>query len=532
MKTFKMLLVVAAAMLALASCDKTGKDVKPVPVSMENFGFTAELNPILNSDVIVTVGADNGINILLPFGFPKESLKKLIPTFTFSEGASVTFNGTPYSVGDAFDFSEPVDIVISLNEKSNAMYTVTVTVQSAPNWMKVAESEIEMGCEPYMAINPVNNLPYLLGYRRYLKEGTTTLDTDKNFPDLLYLEGNVLKSVCGIIVEQRASFFGLGFSPEGKAYVSLGNYVATDGTIKSGAQRTQVYRVTASGATQLGSDLVAVGGNTVTSNAVVAVSDSEIYDIFFSNAAVTGLGLAKRGVDCAKFDGSSWTDGGQISDREKSITTYEIITKTVAGVPYVLILNYSLISVSLYKYENNAWTTVFHDLKPLQVSGDGIATEGITTADFQYSSLDFDIASNGDVYVFASADFQTAGTKEYGVVRARRVVNQGDTDEIAAWEQSLVGGVIKAATHAQARYASFALDANDNPFVVWSNAIKDTEIKTSVTWIDPETRLWAEPVALTDVKTEGAVIRFAEDGTGYIGYHDMVTNKYVLCSNK
>lgn len=528
MKTFKMLLVVAAAMLALASCDKTGKDVNPVPVSvsMENFGFTAESNPGLVSDVIVTVGSENNIKISLPFGFPASALQNLVPTFSVPENASVTFNGEPFDIGDTYDFSEPVDIVISIDEKSNAMYTVTVEIQSAPNWMKVAESEIEMGCEPYLAINPVDNVPYLLGYQRNLKDGT--LEASMNYPDLLRLEGNTLKSVCGALIEERASYFGLGFSPAGNAYVSLGNYTMIDGTIKSSAQRTQVYKVTSSGAVKLGSDLVTVGGNTVTSNAVVAISDNEIYDVFFSNAAVTGLGLAKRGVDCAKFDGTSWTDGGQISDREKSITTYEIITKTVAGVPYVLILNFSLISVSLYKYEDNAWTTVFHDMKPLRTDREN----PISTADYQYSSLDFDVASNGDVYVFASADFQTAGTKEYGVVRARRVVNAGDTGPVESWEQSLVGGVIKAATHAQARYASFALDANDNIFVVWSNAIKDTEIKTSVTWIDPETRLWAEPVVLTDVKTEGAVIRFAEDGTGYIGYHDMATNKYVLCSNK
>lgn len=522
MKTIKMLLAVAAALLALASCKKE-PEIKVLPVAMESFGFSVENNPSLLSDIIVTVGTGNSINIQLPIGFPEETLGKLIPTLVIPENATVTFNGEPYEIGTAYDFSKPVDIIISLNEKSNAMYTVTVSIQNAPTWAKIAESEIEMGCEPYMAINPADNVPYLLGYQRNLKDGA--FEASMNYPDLLRLEGNTLKSVCGALINERASYFGLGFSPAGNAYVSLGNYTLTDGTIKTSAQRTQVYKVTSSGAVKLGSDLATVGGNAATSNAVVAISDNEIYDIFMSNAAVADLGLAKRGVDCAKFDGTSWTDGGQIAGREKSVNTYEIITKTVAGIPYVLILNFSLVSVSLYKYADNAWTTVFHDLKPKQTDGQ----TGISTADYQYSSLDFDIASNGDVYVLASADFQTTGTKEYGVVRARLVKND---DETETWEQAVVGGVIKAATHAQARYASFALDANDTPFVVWSNAIKDTEIKTSVTWLDLFTKQWAEPVAICDVKTEGAVIRFTEDGTGYIGYHDMVTNKYVLCSSK
>lgn len=504
----KYLILAAAASFALASCEKTPEPVYD-PITMTEFALMAENNPALGEDIVVTPDqTTKAISIVLPYSVPTEALKSLVPSFTLSEAEGVAKVGEAEVVSGktAVDFSNPVDIVVS-TEHVNAMYTVTVTLEKPLAFAKFAESTTEIYADPKMAINPKTNEPYFISNLK-------AESTDGRFPVVLYLNGSSV-DLYSTLVEGRSDMFALAFDPDGQAYASFIDYIAPT------KQTLSVAKVTKGGATFLGGQGAIAKPNSSCFSGLAPVSSSEIWSFTSNNAAGTTVG--KRALNLSKFDGSAWTQEIACGTRSTTEYTYQNIVKNIRGEWYALLVDYNNISVSLFKYDagSKSWVDFPGIIKPIAADG---ATE-ITTADYTYGCLDFDVATNGEVYIALSADVFTAGTKEYAVVKyspATKAVT------------IVGGGTVAPYLHSKSRAISLALDANDIPYVVVGNVLRTTEDGSAaepcvITYLDTDTKVWTEPQPISPaVKTSGISIAFAEDGTGYVAYKDETTSKLVL----
>ena len=170
--------------------------------------------------------------------------------------------------------------------------------------------------------------------------------------------------------------------------------------------------------------------------------------------------------------------------------------------------------ISLYKLDGGNWTTIFENLEVL-------GTDGQPVGGYSAFFSDFDIASDGTVYLLFCARFNAAEDFQIGVVKY----------DPATKKQIIVGGVMTDTINMNSSTtASMALDSNDVPYV--SISYKDGDVmKTAVRHIDSKTKTWSELVTLAS-KSDFSDIVFAEDGTGYIVTRETIgeDKKYVLYS--
>ncbi len=171
----KKILFLAVAAVCFFACEPKGPEIQVLPVGMSSFGFYAEDNAdALRADFTVNTINSSSISITFPYGVTKENIKHLIPRFEVTEGASVTVNGEEAVSGKtAFDFTEPVDFIVSLNEKSNAYYSVNCSISSVKSFAFSAESETAGLYDHIMRVSPTDNLPYFI-----TNDSTKPLRTD------------------------------------------------------------------------------------------------------------------------------------------------------------------------------------------------------------------------------------------------------------------------------------------------------------------------------------------------------------------
>ncbi len=514
----KFLILAAALSFALAGCKEKEPEKVYDPINMSEFGFKVENNPVLNADIVVAPDAANAVNITLPYGISSDDIKALVPVFVLSEedGVAKIDDKEILSGKTAVDFTNPVDIVIS-TEHVNALYSVTVSVQKPLAFAKYAESSVQIYADPEMAVNPETNVPHFV----------TNINAESSsgrFPYMFYLNGTSVDSYySGPLTEARSDVFAIGFDDEGEAYASFSDWSST--AVKS--QNTTVMQVSKSAVKVLGSQGTIAKANNSCGTALFPISSSEVWSVTSANAA--GSVIGRRAMNLSKFDGSAWTQELTCGTRSTTEYTYGTVGKLIDGERYVLVIDYNSISLSLYKYDktSKAWIDYPGAIKPVAADG---ATE-ITTAETMYGCIDFDVASNGDVYVALCADLFTAGTKQYGVFKY-----SPDTKKITV----IGGGPLTNFTHGSSgtgcRYVSVALDANDVPYVVLGNTFRFKEVDGTknydpavISYIDADTKMWTNPQPISDaVQTAGIQIAFAGDGTGYVSYKDESTSKIVV----
>lgn len=510
----KKIFAIAAICLATFACQKPvieptpEPEPEPDPIYLTSFGFKAEKNSCLVEDIIVDVKTDEtAISIMLPYGVGNEELKSLIPSFELSDTAVVAKIGETIieSEVSAIDFSLPVDIVIS-KETINAQYSITVSTQAASSFTKIAESEFMPYSNPLMTINPKDGLPYFAC-------STIAATSAERKPYVLYFDGaNVKLYNESPITEGQSDAFGLGFNSDGKAYVGFKDALAA---VKN---NTSVFSVDNNSATVLG-EQGAIDQPTSAGAFIVPISDNEIYYLSVDNlAASKNPAVPKRCLNVAKFDGAAWSQAQAMGTRDLVNTpTYSIRAKEIRGEYYLVTIDE--VSFSFYKYDRDAKAWIDYPGATNFVDKDGNKLANGAAINSPYT-VDFDIATNGDIYVACCCDFLVADQLNYGVIKLSlesniaTVVGGGSFAPDYSYDMSK-----KTATHE----LSIALDANDVPYVVLGNSLLvDSEKNYSpavLSYVDADTKSWTplQPIS-ENVETRGITIAFNEAGRGFISY--------------
>ncbi len=481
----KVLSFMFAAAFAFAACTPEEKVVPVVDVTMSSFGFYAVTNDALKSDFVVENPSDN-IRIVLPYGTEDETLKSLVPTFAVTEGAAVTVDGTDVESGvTAIDFSHTVEFLVTVNEKSNAQYTVTVSVSGPSSFAVAAKTEEKIDKGPYLRISPKDNSPYIAAV-------LDAEDAAQKYPVLFRYDGAVLSSFC-TVAEERADQPTLGFAEDGTPYFAFYNY---------NAKFLNVYKIDGTSASAVGdlNLLYRPLTNSVYSTVGVApVSSSSVYVGYGVNAASGSL--ARRALNLCHWDGSSWTQEIAVPGRNVSDYAYESFTKLVNGEQYLMVFNQNVQNLSMYKFTGNGVSTVFENL-----AFNKLGTE--EQGKINLYGLDFDIASDGTPYILALVEASSTVGSGYSPAVYRYNASDNST--------SIVGGVMQIDGQV-AKYFSLAMDSNDVPYMAYC----DPETKyATYTYIDSKSKVWAEAKTLSSVAAENISIAFAGDGTGYIACNE------------
>ena len=502
-------LAALASVALLAACDKSKED-EIVSVSFSSFGFYAKDNAsVLKSDYIEESFNSDAISFTLPYGTDPEALKTLVPEFAVTEGASVNVadaSGAPdgkdiVSGSTPIDCSSDVQLVVFLKNNYKA-YKLSVKIAEPAKWSKVAETALAVKHTPALAVNPKDGVPYVAG--------TSPNENGEAAPHLFKLDGAELKDVAGALAIAKADGVSLSFDPSGVPYVAFADGAFTN--------KYSVKRVADGKGTYVGEGGQMFGTSAMFNSvsAVFPISEKDVWCAHYNNT--NKVAVPRRGLNLAHYDGSGWTNGVAIAGRESASYANGVFGRIVNGVPYLYVYGSKTSTVpshiSLYKLDGGNWTTIFENLEVL-------GTDGQPVGGYSAYFSDFDIASDGTVYLLFCVLFNAAEDYQIGVVKY----------DPATGKQVIVGGVMTDTTNmTSSTTASMALDSNDVPYV--SISYKDGDVmKTAVRHIDSKTKTWSELVTLAS-KSDFSDIVFAEDGTGYIVTRETIgeDKKYVLYS--
>ena len=363
-------------------------------------------------------------------------------------------------------------------------------------------TSLNVKATPALAVNPKDGVPYVAG--------TSPNENDEAAPHLFKLDGTELKDVAGALAIAKADGVSLSFDPAGVPYVAFADGAFTN--------KYSVKRVADGKGTYVGEGGQMFGTSAMFNSvsAVFPISEKDVWCAHYNNT--NKVAVPKRGLNLAHYDGSGWTNGVAIAGREPASCANGVFGRIINGVPYLYVYGTKTSKVpshiSLYKLDGGNWTTIFENLEVL-------GTDGQPVGGYSAYFSDFDIASDGTVYLLFCVLFNAADDYQIGVVKY----------DPATGKQVIVGGVMTDTINMNSSTtASMALDSNDVPYV--SISYKDGDVmKTAIRHIDSKTKTWSELVTLASNSNFSDIV-FAEDGTGYIVTRETVgeDTKYVLYS--
>jgi len=501
-------LIAAATCMAFVACNKEQADPTPVVnydfVTFKTFGFTAEKNPgVVITDDIAQDPKSGKLEFALPFGTDEAALKTLIPTFELSLGtdkapeAKVLIAGVEYKAGSPVDFSSIVDFTIN-NGNKNVLYSVSVSIKNAPAWTKAATSDSTFFTSPFMAINPVDGLPYISGI-------LNASATAGRYPIVFKVKDGKFTGITsnGVVVNNRAEYTVVAFDPAGKTYAHFLDYVNGSTTT---LLRSSVVTFDAGKTKFLGkaADIYANGANA----ALFPTASDNVWLAY--NVKNTVGDVTKRLLSLSKYNGSSWSNALSITGRPASNYGYLTYSASRDGLNYLLVYNQNVQTISLYSLVNDKWETIAEDLIIKKADG--------TTPDphpINLRGLDLAIDAAGNPYIMAIYQYSSE-TYNPGVVKY----------DIKTKEQTLIGGAVNLDGE-DLRYFSIALTPNDVLYMAYQNADK----KPAVLYIDSKTKTWSAPTVLEGCNLNGIyapTIRFNKEGKGFIAAKDKDSAKCIL----
>lgn len=466
-------MICCLGVLFTAGCgdDKTGEEEGPKgEAKITAFGFKAENNPdYLIKDYTGTISG-TAISVKVP---ADTDLSALVATFETAEGEStVTVNGTAQVSGTtANDFSDPVDYLVSLGKK-NALYTVTVSELPEAVWTKVTEWE-QTTNDFRLEIDPTDDQPALL----VNADGATSAEDVAIFAKV-----SNGKFQPDTVAARRTSMPAFGFSASGKPYIFYYDPV-------SGVAKGFIATRTGTAWTEECTDI-----DRPTTVGPTIGSVGERMFAFTMNRAAGVLG--ERFVNITEYN-NGWNKNQSISGRP-SQRAYSVIARNVENAMYVSVHNPAETatntphSISIYKFENNAWSTIIEAYVKPNEAGDSYVPIDL---------IDHDLAvdKKGNIYLGIAYN------------RIPQVIKFDPATKIF----NLVATVLPTHTATRPNFCRVAV----SPIGTLHAAYKDADNHLFATSLDNTTKDWKTAVQLSTEAVDGFEFKFAENGTAYLAYN-------------
>lgn len=470
----KSLLLTAAVLMAglFASCSEDEVPEEVVyEAGMTSFGFyVADNEGVILEDYVVSSITGTNISIQLPEDVEKSSL---IARFTVTENDEVIVGSTVQVSGvTPNDFTAPVDYIVS-EETANVKYTVTIEKAPAFVWSALPPVTGDSAVALVMKVSPAG-VPYI-AYKM-----DREVSDDEGLAVMVLKEG--IWSSLGQVSEGRvATNMDIAFNSKDEPAVSYPDY--TNETSQQASVKT--YN---------GTTWSFVGGQVattdkVTYNALEYLNDNKL--MLFAYFDGRSGPLTRRELSVNTFEGSTWNTNTTITGRPAEHRGWLVTADKLDDAVYVGAHNaVSPNSVSVYKYQNNTWTTL------LDAWSDPNAAE--------ISLRDFDIAvdRDGNVYVALMDD------SSEGVEKNRVIKYNAETEEIES-----VGNPLTGASGGLERF-DLAVSPLGVPYLFYRNE----SLFPSVVSLDKDSQDWTTPNVLETAEADDLHLDFAPDGKAYLVY--------------
>lgn len=470
------------------SCDNGDPEIIEHEVGMTSFGFYVEDNEgVIVQDHVLSSITGTSITIQIPEEVDKS---KLVARFTVTENDEVKVGGVAQTSGVTVnDFTAPVDYIVS-EGTSNTKYTVTIEKAPAYVWTAVPTTVEDPALFLIMKVSPTG-VPHLV----YKMDRDDTADEGLS---VLTLEDGSWSALGGQVSTGRVnSYLDIAFNSQGRPAVSYTDYtntIAQQGSVKAYNGTTWNF----------------VGGEEattaqVTYNALGYVNDNKLM-LFALFDGRTGP-LARRELSVNIFEGGSWTTDQTIPGRPSDHRGWLVTTAKLDDAVYVGAHNaVSPNSISVYKYQDNSWTTLM----------DAWYDDNATAINLR----DFDIEVDKDGNVYAAI----AATNADGEAKHRVIRYDAETKAI-----NDVGNPLEGASGGLFNF-DMAISPLGVPYLFYRNA----SLFPTVVSLDKDTQDWTTPHVLETNEADNFSIDFAPDGKAYIVYtksNNIVTYKYDAPAN-
>ncbi|QVY66868.1 hypothetical protein [Polaribacter sp. Q13] len=468
-KTIKFLIALTAIFSLTISCssDDPAEEIIPAEVGLTSYGFYAEDNADnLFIDYIVNDLSTTNINISLP---SETDLTSLVARFTTTDGDVVKVGAVNQTSGTtANNFSASVEYLVS-EETTNKIYTVTVGKLASSVWSLLSTYNEDAITEIALQIDPTTSTPYVA----YISDRDSSSDQKMN---LISFDGTSWNRTGGTdFSSNRARSVNLKFGSTGTPYISF----LDDGDVRAAS----IMSYENSTWSYVGGEAYSVV-RASSSNTVAITSDNSIYGFYTNDVSRDDN---KRSVFSKSYTNGTWSD---FSITGRSGAALVIKSKTVNDVVYLAVLNFGdLQSVSVYKYENGAWTTLADAMK-----------ESLENT-ISYRNLALDVDQNGNVFLAYAED--NGNDTDYQL-RVKKYDAAG-----AIW--STQGDLIVTSN---IRDFDIAVDKYGTPMFFYQN---DLEAPVFLPF-DNDINNWGTPVVFADTEASDLKIEVAPTGVSYASY--------------
>lgn len=480
MKTAKFLCAATLlALTALVSCNKEKEEPVIVPdPELTSFKFEfANNQEAISSDIEGVISGD-AVSVSMMKTADKS---KLVATFTTNEGDVVKVGDVVQFSGEtANDFTNPVDYIVTNSDGSkSALYSVSIRTVNGKLEPIVMYSERSVD-GAVLRVDPFNKSPYI-AFKEASVSGTESASADKltvvNFVDGTW---NVVGSA-GFSNKVAKEYFDFDIDSKGGLYVAYADDEASPKSAKVVKFSDGSWSVVGSGAA---CNFVSQDIN------LSAVSDQNLVLLQKCNSNTDPF---KRNYFVASLYNGSWNSGTVLD-----ITTMAYISSCKAGgSAYALVIRRgSTYPFDVLKYENGTWTSLRANFLREGASKTGVFVYDITASE------------DGTIVVLTADDALKNGEYRFIVEKYSPVAGN--------W--SVVGGGYYPYVHSNKNdEAKVAVAPDGTPYLLYYDC---TNKVLKLTWLDSDTKQWADGVVVATEELSDINMAFATSGVGYIAFTD------------
>ena len=414
---------------------------------------------------------------------------KLVATFTTTPTNVVKVGDVVQVSGEtANDFTNPVDYIVTNSDGSkSALYSVSIKTVNGKLEPLVTYSERPLYSGAVLRINPVDKAPYIGFKEREVKDSESA--SAEKMTVVKYADGawSTVGSA-GFSKEVSSDYYDFDITDAGSFYVAYVN-------AGSSTQNVQVMTFANNKWEVVGQDETSdVQSRNVT---LSAISDKNIVVLQTNNNRNHELG--RYTLVASVFNGS-WTSG-VTAPFEKSQCAY-IAGDKAGDTAYFLVIRKSFEGVDyghdVVAYTNGNWSSLRTNY----------VREGATRTGIYF--YDIVATEDGSVYLLTIDNSLTKDIKKGNMIVEKYSPNSKEWTTIGGTHY----GYVVADSHDRAK---IAVAPDGTPYLLYYDSVNDI---LRLTWLDSETKQWADPIVVATEALSDINIAFASSGVGYIAFTD------------